>query len=287
MNRVGTALLMVLLVQLVLVFSLYRAPSGDASAGAQQPLTKAAYFHIDEIHIEDGHGNKVHLEHRGERWVLPALGHLPAQQSRVDLLLAPLAEENTGWAVAHTLPARQRFQVAHYHFRRKITLLAQDEPIDTVFLGTSPGFRKVHARNDVDNAIYSISLNLVDLPTEQGRWLAEDILKVRAPLRIAADTYVVDRSSGEWQLGTGEQPDAAELEALLQNLEQLQIEGVAEPRPLDEAELILEIEGLAGTTTLAFYREGEEHFIRSSDHPLLFRLSRYTFDQLTGIALSM
>ncbi|QFU77445.1 DUF4340 domain-containing protein [Halioglobus maricola] len=287
MNRAGVALGLLLLAQIVLVGFVYMAPTGSQFGSESKPLTRAAYFHIDELRIEDGHGSGVQLTLTDDRWVLPTLGGLPAEASHIEQILQTLSDQNTGWSVAHTLAARQRFQVAHYHFRRKITLLAQGQEVDTVFLGTSPGFRKVHARNDAGNAIYSIPLNLFDVPTTPGAWLARDLLKVRAPLSITADTYTLNRSSGDWLLGTGQTPDPAELDALLLALEHLHIEGVASERTLQEAELIFEIESLTGSTTLELYRQGDNHFVRSSQYPLLFRISSYTFDQLTGINLFM
>ena len=50
-----------------------------------------------------------------------------------------------------------------------------------------------------------------------------------------------------------------------------------------EAELILQVESLAGTFSLELFQLESEHFIRSSTHAQLFRLSGYTYDQLTGI----
>ena len=107
-------------------------------------------------------------------------------------------------------------------------------------------------------------------------------------MQITADGYSLERSAGEWRLGTGEKPDQRELQALLAALRNLQVQGVAtkdiEQRAKQrEAELILQVRGLAAQTALQLYKIDQAHFISSSEYPLLFRISAYDFDKLTGI----
>lgn len=288
MNRVGAVLLALLLVQSVIILMQELNASDAGGANVSARLADVSNFQIDELHIENGRNEKARLLREGGRWVLPKLGGLPADSRRVEELLQRLTEEDPGWAVAHTLPARQRFQVAPYHFRRKITLMAQNQPIETVYLGNSPSFRKVHARNDEADAIYSVALNLFDLPPSDEAWLERGLLRVKAPLRIIADGYSLDRSSGEWRLDGELTPEPGELNALLGTLKTLQVEGVASREQVAavtrlEPELILQLEGLGGEQTLSLYRAGDTYFLRSNRHDALFRVSGYTFDQLTGI----
>ncbi len=288
MNRVGLFLVSLLLVQLVIVAKLYWPAMAAGSTNVTELLANTGPFLIDEVHIEDGQGNRAVLETSRGDWILPRLGGLPAKSERLKQVLQQLTEQDPGWPVAHTLPARQRFQVAHYHFRRKITLLAQDQIISTVYLGTSPGFRKVHARNDEEDDIFSIPLNRFDTPASDGQWLDPSVLQIRTPLRIVADGYSLDRSSGSWTLGSGEVPDQRELDALLDSLKSLQVGGLASAEEAQdikglEADLILEVESLSGTQTLTFFHQEARYFVRSSALPHLFRLSSYTYEKITGI----
>jgi hypothetical protein len=78
------------------------------------------------------------------------------------------------------------------------------------------------------------------------------------------------------------------LEALLAALRSLQVDGVAAEdvqRELSaaEADLVLQVRSLAGTTTLEFFTVQDEHFVSSSEHTLFFKLSAYDFDRLTSI----
>jgi hypothetical protein len=281
-------LLLLLLAQLGWLGYLYNHERMAGGANVTARLADIGPFHIDELLIDDARENRIRLVRERDSWVLPELGNLPADGERIAMLLDQLSREDPGWAVAHTLAARQRFRVADYHFRRRIQLMAQGEPVATVFLGTSPSFRKLHARNADEEAIYSISLNLFDLPARQDGWLDAGLLELKAPLRIVADGYSLDRSSGEWRLGDGSHPDARELSALLEALQSLQVSGVADTAlagsPVaGEAVLILQVESLSGTDTLSLHHEGDRYLIHSARWQQYFLVSAYTFDTLTGI----
>jgi uncharacterized protein DUF4340 len=287
-NRAGTALLVLLLLQLALVAKLYWGDRAAELSGGGVSVSDIGPFLIDEIRISDGHGAQAILTKTDNRWTLPGQGGLPANSTRIDQLIEQLTFTDPGWPVAHTLPARQRFQVAHYHFRRRIELWAQGESISTVFLGTSPGFRKVHARNNAKDEIYSISLNLHETATSADQWLDQRLLQVRGPLGIVSENYRLDRSGGDWHSEDGATPDARELEALLAALRSLQVTGLASEDARDklafaEAALILQVESLSGPVTLELYALGDQRYIISSAFDLPFKLSPYSFDQLTGI----
>jgi Domain of unknown function (DUF4340) len=287
-NRAGKFLLYLLLVQVGITIAIYRAEHNGAAGLAKVSLVEAGPYVIDEIDIEDSMGSSVILRKVGDLWLLPTLGDLPANPEMVAKALQQLTQEDPGWSVAHTLAARQRFQVAHYHFRRKVGLSSLKQNVGTVFLGTSPGFRRVHARNQAQDEIYSVGLNLYDLPARADKWLEPRLLQIRAPMQITADGYSLHRDSGVWQLGNGEKPDQRELQALLDTLRNLQVQGVASESveqqvALVEADLILEVKGLSAKAQLQLFKLGQEHLISSSEYPYLFRVSAYDYDRLTGI----
>lgn len=288
MNRPGIFLLILLFIQLITTAAFYLGENDRSGKSSGETLVDAGTYVVEELNIEDSMGNSVLLKKSGDLWLLPELGNLPAKPEMIEKLLQTLTTDDPGLSIAHTIAARQRFQVAHYHYRRKITLSSLNQQVGAVFLGTSPGFRKVHARNDKQDNIYSVDLNLYDIPLQPGKWLEPRLLQVRAPVQITADGYSLERSAGEWRLGTGEKPDQRELQALLAALRNLQVQGVAtknieQSAKQREAELILQVRGLAAQTELQLYKIDQAHFISSSEYPLLFRISAYDFDKLTGI----
>lgn len=291
MTRVVSLLLLLSLVQCIIVIGLYwpKSPKiGQPPESVAQLISPSIVGEIDEVVIGDEYDNEVRLLKSGEHWLLPELGSLPADSARVESLLTSLAGERSGWPIASTVAARQRFQVANYHYQRRLTLMANGEELAILYLGTSPGFRKVHARRDDQDAIFSIGLSVFDTPGESGHWLDRRLLQIRTPTRIVADGYSLERKDDDWVSGLGKVPDSRELEALLGALRSLQVEDVASAdmqRDLSgtEARLVLKIQSLSGETTLEFFSIAGQNFVYSSEYALFFVLSDYDYDRFTGI----
>lgn len=288
MKRALALLILLLVIQCGILAAVYRERPVAAAGSAGQALLPVAYKQVDELRIADKSGNEAVLRKSAVGWVLPELDNLPADPEKVSALFASLDAATNNWPVASTTAARQRFQVADYYHQRRVGLLGQGRELAVIFLGTSPGFRRVHARNDQHDAIYSISFNTFDAPAEGGDWLDSRLLQVRSPLRIDADSYSLSRQDGSWRSGAGNTPDERELDALLNTLRTLHVHGTApgdvqERLSQQEAELVLQVQGLAGHRTLELFALDGKHFIRSSEFSLFFKLSGYDFDRLAGI----
>jgi hypothetical protein len=287
-SRPVTTLLLVLLIQCGIVATVYWPQQAAVQASRQQPLLPSGPDIIDEIRIGDQYDNEATLTKVGGLWILPELENLPADSSKIDKLLERISTPDNGWPIAQSVVARQRFQVADYHYQRRLGFLAEGEQLATIYLGTSPGYRKVHARSKGRDDIYSIAFNVFDAPAVSGAWLEPRLLQIRTPLSIIADSYSLNRDSGDWLSGAGLAPDARELEALLAALRSMQVDGVAAEdlqRELSEAEadLVLQVRSLAGAATLEFFTVAGEHFVSSSQYMHFFKLSAYDFDRLSGI----
>jgi hypothetical protein len=291
-KRWVTTLLFMLLIQCGLLTAVYWPAQSQTPATAAQQLAGFDSAAIDQIRIGDGYDNEAVLVKAGDRWLLSNLENLPAAAKKIDALLLSFTHQASGWPVAHSTAARRRFEVADQYYQRQLTLLSQDTEIGTIYLGSSPGFRKVHARSQGQDAIFSIPFNTFDAPAISGPWVEPTLLQVRAPLRIYADTYSLNLENGSWLSGAGEAPDEQELQVLINALRTLQVEGVAQAdqqRDLSsaEADLILQINSLSGEVFLELFTLNDKHFIFSSAYPLFFKLSAYDFDRLTQIDIGL
>jgi hypothetical protein len=287
-SRPVTALLLVLLIQCGIVAAVYWPKQLSLQGDAAQTLAPFAASAVDEIRIGDEFDNEAVLRRAGAQWLLPDRDNLPADSAKVDSLLRNLTAQSGSLPIARTPAARQRFQVAEYYYQRRLTLMSGGQTLGTIYLGTSPGFRKLHARNESQDAIYSITLNAQDVPAVNGGWLDPGLLQVRAPVRIDADLYNLSFENGHWQSLTGGTPDEKELNALINALKNLEVEGIANEdlqRELSgrEADLVLQIQSLGGEETLELVTLNGQHFVHSSRYPPFFKLNAYDFDKLTGV----
>ena len=288
MNRILASLLLILLIQCMLVATVYW-PGANTPETDLEPMAGFDSSSVDQLQVGDEFDNETVLQRVGSRWILPELEGLPADTAMVEALLDAITTgSSSAWPIADSIAARQRFRVASYYYRRKIDLFQGDATLGKFYLGTSPGFRRVYARNNQQDAIYSIPFSAHDAPGHAGKWLDRKLLQTRAPVSIAADSYSLLREGDHWLSGMGQVPEERELEALLDALRSLQIDGLAsgdDQRDLAEAEadLIFNIESLAGEVTLELFRTGEKYFIHSSEYPLFFSLSAYDYDRLATI----
>jgi Domain of unknown function (DUF4340) len=291
-KRAVTALLLVLLIQCGITAAIFWPRQVPVNASTEQTLAPFSDNSIDEVHIGDEFDNEVVLVRSGKQWLLPELENLPADPAKVDTLLQSIIHQTGSWPIARSPASHQRFQVADYYYQKRLTLLSQGERLGAIYLGTSPGFRKVHARNEHQDAVYSITLDALQPSALSADWLEPRLLQVRAPLGIDADLYSLHFENGVWLSGTGDIPDEPELEALITALKTLQVDGVAEEelqRELSaaEADLVLKIQSLAGAVTLQLISLNNAYFIHSSEYPLFFKLSAYDFDRLTKIDIRL
>ena len=287
MNRAIALLMMVFGVQIALTAYLYW-PDAGPELMQSAPLTLLDAAVIDEIHIEDNQGNETRLRRVENSWLLPELDNLPANEEKVAALLQIVSSTAHGAPVADTIAARQRFRVASYHYQRRLNLLSDGKVRDTVYLGTSPGFRRVHARNDTTDSIYSIPFNTFDAPAIENDWLDRSVLQVEAPDLIEGPGFALVRDGFSWVNQNGGLPEARELEALLRALASLQVDGVAHEdaqRSIAELEPALTLTLAAGRQqiVLDFFSLDAGRYILSSEYPVFFELAAYDYDRILGV----
>jgi len=289
-NRINSALLLVLLIQAFLVAVVYWPQRTALETNPAEPLLRVDQAAVGGIQLADAQGNEALLQRVDGHWQLPASQDLPADSALVERLLRVLTVAEHGYPVATSVAARQRFEVASYRFQRSVTLLAHDGArLGTVFFGTAPAFRRVHARSDADEAIYSIPFNSFDPPAHDTGWMDRRLLQVSLPLGIQGPGFALTRlDSGTWQSADGAAPEPRELEALLGSLANLQADGIAgadQQRSLAEMAPALSISATtaSGERKLAFYLLEDEHFVHDPRHDLFFTISAYDFDRLNTL----
>jgi hypothetical protein len=289
-NRINSALLLVLLIQLFLATVVYWPQQPEPASNPGKPLLAVDQAAVGGIQLADAEGNEAFLQYVDGRWQLPARQNLPADGALVERLLQVLTVAEQGYPVATSIAARQRFEVASYRFQRSVTLLGQEGArLGTVFFGTAPVFRRVHARSETEDAIYSIAFNSFDAPAQDAGWLDRRLLQVSQPLGIRGPGFALTRlDSGTWAAADGAVPESRELEALLSSLANLQVDGIAgedQQRSLAQAAPAFSISAstATGDRELIFYLLDEQRFVRDPRHEPFFTISAYDFDRLNTL----
>jgi hypothetical protein len=165
--------------------------------GAFEPMETILSFNsktVDSIHIQ-GDDKRVELTKQEGRWRVSLLNHFQADQDKVEAFLDKLAELKKGWPVATTTAAAKRFKVAEKNFERKIALFRGSENMATLYIGTSPSFQKVHARNRDEESVYAVQFNDYDAGAKPEDWIDKEILKHQASdiLRVQLPDFSLSR----------------------------------------------------------------------------------------------
>lgn len=271
-----------LAVQLVIIAAVLTM---DAGFGAAQPgpMLEFSPDAVDEVRIDDGEsGRSVTLNRDGDTWRLA--DGLPADHGRLETLLDKLAGLQAGWPVATSTAAASRFEVTEDAHQRRLILRADGAAIAELFLGTSPGYQRVHARRADDSATFSIELANHEVPATADQWLDKSLLQPRGDIAGAA-------RQGAWTLTRGDEgwlvDDApADQEAaarVIRRLSELRVAGVAQA-PADGAEplAVIGVTDADGSYALHLYDGGSDapHILRSDRREGYFSLARYLAEQL-------
>jgi len=233
-------------------------------------------------HLEISAGNKtVVLQKNGSQWQLPDLQGLPVDSAKLDALLEKLAGLQSGWPVASSRAARDRFEVAEDKFQKRLRLFTgEGEPAAELFIGSSPGFRKTHVRGADDDAIYAVELNSYELPAEADSWLDKKLLAAGEVQAIAGPDYKLAERDGKWQFAEGgAKLDESKARQLANALANLRITRAATEVP--EAEAIhIQVTTDSGELDYEFIQADEHYFVRRGDREQLFELSRYDYERI-------
>jgi hypothetical protein len=292
-------LALVALLQILLIALLY-GPRDAGDAGAATTALLPSGLAPTQLLIEDDTGARVSLRLEAETWLLDD-SLLPAARGDVETLLEALSAA-PGYPVANTPAARDRFAVDEGNFRRRITLSGDPaHEAQVIFLGTSPGMGRSHARRKDGQAILPVGLSVHDVPARADDWLNPNLLALPAIDALGMGGERWEQRDGAWALasasGTGaeEASPAAEppavpstaLQALQRALASLQVRGLADaPSDLTDADggalLDFSVSQAGETVALRLLAGTDEQPPRlySSERERWFTISRYDHDRL-------
>ena len=293
-----------LVLQVVLAVGLY---VNDAGFRAPQtaPLLAFDIEAIDAVRIEEPGASvngTLQLVRAGESWTLaPVDGeaegetkaadgdrNVPADGAKIDETLNKLAGLRAPWPVATSGAARERFEVADDKFQRRITLSADGRPVAALLLGTSPGFRRLHARVPDTDAVYEVDLAHFDLSTNADDWVDRAVLAASGEVVSVAREGVwrIARSDDGWMLDDGAADaagaaDAGKASEMAARLANLRVLGAAALPAGEPADVFVVTDDQGAHRLSLFPMAGGPDFVVTSDRrPGAYRLASFIVDQV-------
>ena len=274
-----------LAIQLLAIAGLtfWRDGAGAADGGSLLPFDRTA---VDVIRITDDE-QSVRLQRAAGGWQIDGDIALPADDSKIAGVLDKLGGAGAPWPVATSAASARRFEVAAESFQRHVELFEGDSLSAELYLGTSPGFRKVHARRADDSSVYAITLSNYELSGASDEWLDKDLLQPNGSIKsLSTLGWTLLRDAEIWQLAqlaadrTTQQERAREV---VEKVRSLRVLGVADREVVDlEAAFNVTLEDETGDHSLVFFQPEPdgEYLVTSSRWDGVFRVAMYTAEPL-------
>ncbi|MBI2602458.1 MAG: DUF4340 domain-containing protein [Deltaproteobacteria bacterium] len=218
MKRNINILVGLLAIQIALFFYLNIAEE-DKGAPASDPLLTLEWNKVDKITVEDSDKKTMEIVKKEGKWILPSFFDFPVNEDKIRETLETLASIKKTWPVGNTTVAAKQFEVVDDKFERRISYHAGDS-VQTLYLGTSPGYRKVHTRANKEDHTYSIDFNAFDVPANAKDWLDREVYKLdRSKLSLVQLPHIVlKQDAGNFviaDLKEGETTNTTESDALI------------------------------------------------------------------------
>ncbi len=271
-----------LVVQLVLVGVAWFAGRGEEASEAFLDLDPAA---VTGLTISGSADESVALTRVSDGWQVDGL---PADADKITGVIDKLAGGAANWPVATSTDSQSRFEVTEEKHQRRVDFLGEDGTLASVYLGTSPGYRRVHARRDGEDATFSIDFAVHELPLTVDDWLDKELLADSGIRRVELSGGQVltqaDDDAG-WTLdGVVTDPEATR--RYLERFERLSVLGRYQPKEdaaLGEAKSVV-VATADGTQRLTFrFDEPEDEYVLTSDrYPGEFTVASYVAEQILG-----
>ena len=278
-----------LAIQLVAIGALFAARSG--ARDEPPPFLDFDASRIDALAVASADGS-INLSKTADDWLMT--GDLRADKTKVDALLDKLSNAAGGWPVASSDATAERFEVTAGNHQRRVTLKAGDDTVADIYLGTSPGYRKTHARHvDGGEDIYAISFSNYEAGVKTADWLDRAVLRpdgeITAIRRIGgAPAFALRKDAGgTWSADDGDELDPVQAETLAGRFTGLSATDVHQRSLPDAPDMVFEVDDEAGTQTLRIYRMAsqgggpEDDYVATSDRASgRYRIASYTAEQM-------
>ena len=278
----GLVLLQLLLVVLVLFSDSFQEEENPRFSTLDESLV--AFF---EIADQD---SSVKIERGDTQWQVDGY---PADADKINSTLKKISELNAQWPIADTVTSAGRFEVGEDSFQRKLSFYDQEKSLlEEFYLGTSPSYQRVHARQAGSSSIYSVKLSNYEFGLKRDDWLDKTLASVsgdisRIHITSSRDGFAIDKTitqdDGVWKI-QGELADQAAAKIYVERFNNLRVLGIADESGEKVADLELTVDGKKELISL-FGIEDEEgaiedYFVEPNDVPGIFRLATYVAEQI-------
>lgn len=299
MNTINRYLTAAIVVQLICVLIFF------ISSNRSQHIEPSTFFDItlNDINIIEirGDNKDITLIKKDNVWSAEQNQKLPAPTDKVTSLLHDLKNLRVQWPVATTQSAAERFDVSEHNANKTVVFKKGKEVLGTLYLGTSPGLRKVHARMAGDNNIYAVEFASYRLSTDNNEWFDKSLLKATGEIQSVktpsfeltkADNWTVKPQANQETETETETYDSQAISRWVDKLKNIEVNKLIHPAEaeaiiIQDPILTINVTAKPNTIDYAFYKEEDEFYIKAFGDKPLFNILSYQAQPIVDATLDM
>jgi len=288
--KVLTGLMIAQLIAVIIV----HAPKLGTSQKQQAQLLSLSAEQATKITLSAQDEAPLNLVKTEGIWTLPDYHQLNVDPDKINGFLKKLDEINPSWPVATTTQAQERFEVSEDKYQRKIEIDFENQEPITLYLGTSPGYRKTHARLADDDAIYSVKFSNYEAATTPDNWFDQKLFTLEADRikQVKTNTVSFEQEKQQWQVSGLVEHEVSQPQAVKDYVSQLANLSVDKALGTDPSQIntgenptheitVIGTEDKPITYTLSLLDSGAAYSLKSSSSEVYFELSKAQGDALT------
>ena len=210
---------------------------------------------------------------------------VPAASLKVESVIEKFADLSGSWPVANTGSSRERFEVTEDNHQRHVVLKAGEDTVADFYLGTSPGFRKTHARRADDGDVYAIGFSNYEAGVKTSDWLEKSLLRPTGSLEAIArpDGYeLIKDEAGDWMAADGTELDQGKVQTFVGRFKGLSVMDVSDVALPETPTAVFGLTDDDGVLTFTVYAlEDGEKYVATSDRVAgAYEIAKYIGEQL-------
>lgn len=294
MSKAIQYLALLLVVQLAVIFGIHFYNSGPSAGSDAQPLITNINAFTEVTITDNDHSTNAHKT--GDAWILQNYANLPVADGKIQALLDNLSATKAGWPTASSASAAERFEVAEDNAQKIVVLSGQGLTPITLYLGTSPSYRKLHIRKAGSNDIFVVELAQHEISAQPENWFDKTVLQTHGDItKVKTDGFTLNSSIGEegkrnWQLDSEGSTDNALATQWVNRFNTLQVNKLVADSD-NELSIVAQNPALTVTVTTevgaqdyAFYEHEGNYYVKQFGNEPVFEVAKYQAEPIVNVS---
>ncbi|MCC6219649.1 MAG: DUF4340 domain-containing protein [Deltaproteobacteria bacterium] len=285
----------ILAIQVILIVFMHLGGDELATYVANQPLMAFNDKIVDRIVIEEKEKSPLIIAKGENGWLLPENHDFPIEKTKLDGILNSINQIKRPYAVGNTELAAKKLRVASDDFEKKVVFYQKEQPVGSLFMGTSPVYKKVHVRVNEEAEIFEVPFDSYALNADKSNWQDNAYLHLdkESIAKLSLNGFVLERKEGAAfavsKLSENESTRSDKANELLEKVSNISFSDVIgkEPKPehKDYQEVLSYTVGLKSEKTREYKfrakdKEATDYVLKISDDPYYFEVKKYVVEDL-------